>query len=126
MCCYGTPRPASDVSAAKKTLDSADLQHGKKHQSAVDDIKVAVDVIGMQLADEVAIEMRSAFDHLEAAVRAADDQLRLDDLGHARQLFTRMANRPVGYVQGHVRRPVVRRGVSARPLRELPLLPASW
>lgn len=85
------------VSAAKKTLDSADLQNTVRSiKSAVDDIDDAVDVIGMQLADEVAIEMRSGFDHLEAAVRAADDQLRLDELGHARQLFTRMANRPGG------------------------------
>jgi hypothetical protein len=69
--------------------------------STVYDIKGSVDAIGMQPAEDVLIEVRSGFDHLAVAIEAVDDDVRRDELGHARHHFARLANRPgAGTVSG--------------------------
>jgi hypothetical protein len=75
---------------AKRALDAAALR------SAVDDIKASVDGIGKRLAEDVLIEVRSGFDHLAVAIEAVNDDIRRDELGHARQYFGRLANREGG------------------------------
>jgi hypothetical protein len=75
---------------AKRSLDAA------ADRSTVDDIKGGVDAVGMQLAENVLTEVRSGFDHLAVAIEAGDDDIPRDELGHARQYFHRLANRPGG------------------------------
>jgi hypothetical protein len=78
----------------KRAMDAAALR------STVDHIKGSVDAIGMQLAENVLTEVRSGFDHLAVAIEAVDDDIRRDELGHARQYFARLANRPGGGTVG--------------------------
>jgi hypothetical protein len=75
---------------AKRALDTAALRREVQH------IKTAVDAIGMQLDENVLIQVRSGFSHLSAAVETADEDLRRDELGHARKYFARLANRSGG------------------------------
>jgi hypothetical protein len=82
-------RAAAD---AKKAIDTAALRGTVEH------IRNAVDFIGVQLAEDVLVEVRSGFDHLAVAVETSDDELRRDELGHSRQYFTRLANRSGGGV----------------------------
>jgi hypothetical protein len=78
------------VADVKRALDTAALKR------TVEDVKTAVDGIGKHLDEEVLIDVRSGFDHLDAAVRAWSDALQREELGHARGYFTRLANRTGG------------------------------
>jgi hypothetical protein len=72
----------------KRTIDTAKLKRQVK------EIEDAVDLLGTRLDEALLIDLATAYDHLAASRRAANDDLRRAELNNARVSFNRLTRRP--------------------------------
>jgi hypothetical protein len=74
--------------ALKRTIDTAMLKR------QVEAIKGAVGLIDRRLDEALLIDLATAYDHLAASQRAANEDLRRAELGNARGSFNRLTHHP--------------------------------